>query len=48
MPFAANVLELIGNTPMIEVRRFDTGPCRLFPRLRLRLIDSGKYECCRE
>src|SRR5256886_4136048 len=33
MPFAANVLELIGNTPMIEVRRFDTGPCRLFLKL---------------
>jgi cystathionine beta-synthase len=33
MPFAANVLELIGNTPMIELRRFDTGPCRLFLKL---------------
>src|SRR5215831_923936 len=33
MPFATNVLELIGNTPMIEVRRFDTGPCRLFLKL---------------
>src|SRR5512144_831689 len=33
MPFAANVLELIGNTPMIEVRRFDTGPCRQFLKL---------------
>ncbi|MFO1057855.1 MAG: pyridoxal-phosphate dependent enzyme [Dongiaceae bacterium] len=33
MPFAANVLEMIGNTPMIEVRRFDTGPCRLFLKL---------------
>jgi cystathionine beta-synthase len=33
MPFAANVLELIGNTPMIQVRRFDTGPCRLFLKL---------------
>src|SRR5512144_1750265 len=33
MPFAANVLELIGNTPMIEVRRFDIGPCRLFVKL---------------
>src|SRR5437899_312182 len=33
MPFAANVLELIGNTPMIEVRRFETGSCRLFLKL---------------
>ena len=30
---AANVLELIGNTPLVEVTRFDTGPCRLFLKL---------------
>ena len=30
---AHNVLELIGNTPMIEVTAFDTGPCRLFLKL---------------
>ena len=29
----ANILELIGNTPMVEVRRLDTGRCRLFLKL---------------
>ena len=29
----ANVLEMIGNTPMVEVNRVDTGPCRLFLKL---------------
>jgi len=29
----ANVLEMIGNTPMVEVTRLDTGPCRLFLKL---------------
>jgi cystathionine beta-synthase len=28
-----SVLEMIGNTPMVEVRRLDTGPCRLFLKL---------------
>jgi cystathionine beta-synthase len=28
-----NVLDLIGNTPMLEVRHLDTGPCRLFLKL---------------
>ncbi len=28
-----NILELIGNTPLAEVRRLDTGPCRLFLKL---------------
>lgn len=28
-----NVLERIGNTPMLEVTRLDTGPCRLFLKL---------------
>jgi cystathionine beta-synthase len=27
------VLELIGNTPLIEITRFDTGPCRLFAKM---------------
>src|SRR5262245_2781908 len=27
------VLDLIGNTPLVEVTRFDTGPCRLFLKL---------------
>lgn len=29
----ANVLELIGNTPMVEVQRLDTGRCRLYLKL---------------
>jgi cystathionine beta-synthase len=29
----ASVLELIGNTPMVEVQRMDTGECRLFLKL---------------
>ncbi len=32
-PVHANVLGLIGNTPMVEVQRMDTGPCRLFLKL---------------
>src|SRR5690348_6721241 len=28
-----SVLDLIGNTPMIEAQRLDTGPCRLFLKL---------------
>jgi cystathionine beta-synthase len=28
-----NVLEMIGKTPMVEVTRLDTGPCRLFLKL---------------
>src|SRR5438045_9271693 len=27
------VLDLIGNTPLVEVTRFDTGPCALFLKL---------------
>jgi cystathionine beta-synthase len=30
---AASVLDLIGNTPLVEVRRMDAGPCRLFLKL---------------
>jgi cystathionine beta-synthase len=30
---ARNLLELIGNTPMLEITRFDTGSCRLFVKL---------------
>ena len=29
------VLDLIGNTPLIEVTRLDTGPCQLFLKLEL-------------
>ena len=32
-PVFHNVLESIGNTPMIEVTRLETGPCRLFLKL---------------
>ncbi len=30
---ATQLLDLIGRTPMVEVRRLDTGPCRLFVKL---------------
>jgi len=30
---ARSALALIGNTPMVELTRFDTGPCRLFVKL---------------
>ena len=29
----ANVLDLIGNTPMVRLSRFDTGPCDLYAKL---------------
>jgi cystathionine beta-synthase len=29
----ANILELIGNTPLVEVQRLDTGGCRLYLKL---------------
>ncbi len=29
----SNVLDSIGNTPLVELTRFDTGPCRLFAKL---------------
>jgi cystathionine beta-synthase len=29
----SNVLELIGNTPLVELRTLDTGPCTLFVKL---------------
>ncbi|CAE7438453.1 CBS [Symbiodinium necroappetens] len=28
----SNVLEMVGNTPMIELSQLDTGPCRLFAK----------------
>lgn len=33
MPIHQNILELIGNTPMIKVNKFDTGCCELFLKL---------------
>lgn len=32
-PAVGTILELIGNTPIVELRRLDTGPCRLFVKL---------------
>src|SRR5882757_7028804 len=33
MPYLENILDLIGNTPLVEVKRLDTGRCRLFLKL---------------
>ena len=33
MSASSSVLELIGNTPMVEFTRLDAGPCRLFAKL---------------
>jgi cystathionine beta-synthase len=30
---SSNVLDLVGNTPLLELKSFDTGPCRLFVKL---------------
>ncbi len=35
----SNVLEMVGRTPMLELTRTDTGPCRLF--LKLELMNPG-------
>ena len=35
----SNVLDMVGRTPMLEVSRLDTGPCRLF--LKLELMNPG-------
>jgi cystathionine beta-synthase len=32
-PAVPNVLSLVGNTPMVELKEFDTGVCRLFVKL---------------
>ena len=32
-PVFGNILEMIGNTPMLELKRMDTGPCRLFVKM---------------
>lgn len=32
-PVFGNVLEMVGNTPMLELRQLDTGPCQLFVKL---------------
>ena len=33
LPTYGNVLEMIGNTPLMAVRHLDTGPCELFLKL---------------
>jgi len=35
----SNILDMVGNTPMLELTRIDTGPCRLF--LKLELMNPG-------
>ena len=35
----SNVLDMVGQTPMLEVKHIDTGPCRLF--LKLELMNPG-------
>lgn len=32
-PVYSNLLDMIGNTPMLEITRLDTGPCKLFVKL---------------
>jgi cystathionine beta-synthase len=39
MQVFSNVLEMVGKTPMLEVKNIDTGVCRLF--LKLELINPG-------
>ena len=39
MKIYRNVLDMVGATPMLEVTRIDTGPCRLF--LKLELMNPG-------
>jgi cystathionine beta-synthase len=33
MAIHSSVLEMIGNTPMLQLSKFDTGPCDLFIKL---------------
>jgi cystathionine beta-synthase len=35
----SNILEMVGQTPMLEINRLDTGPCQLF--LKLELMNPG-------
>ncbi len=32
-PVFGNILEMIGNTPMLELKQLDVGPCRLFVKM---------------
>jgi cystathionine beta-synthase len=35
MKVFSNILDMVGQTPMLEVTHLDTGPCRLFLKLEL-------------
>jgi len=35
----SDILDMVGSTPMLEITRIDTGPCRLF--LKLELLNPG-------
>lgn len=39
MQVYSNVLDMVGQTPMLELSKMDTGPCRLF--LKLELMNPG-------
>ena len=39
MTIYSNILDMVGSTPMLEVTKFDTGPCRLL--LKLELANPG-------
>ena len=39
MAIYSNILEMVGHTPMLEINRLDTGPCRLL--LKLELMNPG-------
>ena len=39
MTVYSNILDMVGDTPMLELTHFDTGPCRLF--LKLELMNPG-------
>ncbi len=40
------ILSLIGDTPLVEITRMDTGPCQLFVKLevpRIREVKKGRF-----
>ena len=39
MKVYSNILEMVGQTPMLEIKRLDTGLCELF--LKLELMNPG-------
>jgi cystathionine beta-synthase len=39
MQVYSNILDMVGRTPMLEVKRLNTGPCQLF--LKLELMNPG-------